>query len=143
MDDAVECGFVYFEHTADVGMRVWGRTLEELFQQASLGLVSLWVESGSIQAKQTRFIRLHASSVSELLRMWLTELIGRFDIDQFVPAKQEFLKLTETQMVAQIEGEPFDPSRHISGVEVKGVTRHQFDVSHRHNRWEAQLIFDV
>ena len=136
-------GYAFFEHTADVGMRAWGATLEELFRHAAKGLVELLVEDSVIALRETRSVVLSASTVEGLLHHWLTELIGRFDMDQFLPGGYEFDAMSETALRGRLSGECFQLGRHTHGVEVKGVTRHQFRVEHATGRWEARVIFDV
>ena len=136
-------GFEFFDHTADVGVRVTGRSLSELFVHAAQALVSLWVEDSPAHSTQQRPIALHADSVEGLLVAWLTQLIVWFDAGRFVPATYALTKISDTSLDANIAGELFDPKRHRCGVEVKGVTRHQFRVSQNPGGWEAILIFDV
>jgi SHS2 domain-containing protein len=42
-----------------------------------------------------------------------------------------------------VQGEIFVPTRHVSGVEVKGITYHQFRVQPTETGWEAKVIVDV
>ena len=45
-----------FEHTADIGLHVFGDTLPELFVHAAQGMESLLVEPASVQAVTSRDI---------------------------------------------------------------------------------------
>ena len=136
-------GFEFFEHTADVGLRVSGSTLAALFAHAAQGLVTLIAEDSTITRTDSRQVALSAGSVADLLRTWLTELIFWFDAQRFLPSAYDFQEVTETRLCGQVQGERFDPTRHTAGVEVKGVTRHQFAVEHRDALWTARIIFDV
>ena len=40
-------------------------------------------------------------------------------------------------------GEPFDPARHVPGVEVKGATLTELKVTREGDRWLAQTVVDV
>ncbi len=139
----VEQGYEFFEHTADVGMRVYGASLRELFAYAAKGLTTLWVESSSIASSETRPITLTADSVEELFGAWLKELLFWFATDRFLPAEAAFETVTPTQLTGRVSGERFDPARHAAGTEVKGLTYHQFEIKHIANGWEARVIFDV
>ena len=140
---AAERGYEFFEHTADVGMRASGSSLAELFAHAGHGLVALVAEDSAIRPVETRAVRLRAASVEELLHAWLTELLVWFDTDRFLPAEYALGSVSATALEGEVRGERFDPARHTSGTEVKGVTRHQFRVQQHADRWEAQVIFDV
>ncbi len=136
-------GYEFFEHTADVGLRASGRDVSALFINAARGLVELLVDNSRIEPRESRTVALNAASVDALLRTWLTELLVWFGQDHFLPCEYVFDTLTETSLRASVRGEPFDSSRHVYGTEVKGVTRHQLQVTHHDDGWQARLIFDV
>ena len=139
----MKTGYEFFEHTADVGLRATGRTLDELFANAARGLVELLAEDSRIEPGETRTVELSAPSVEALLCTWLTELLVWFGQDHFLPCGYAFDTLTQTNLRASVQGERFNSSRHVYGTEVKGVTRHQLQVTHQDDHWEAQVIFDV
>jgi len=139
----MKAGHEFFEHTADVGMRASGKTLAELFVHAAEGFVALLAEESRVEPKETRTVDLTADAVEPLLLAWLNQLIVWFDTEQFLPGTFALETATETIVRGQVRGERFDPSRHMSGVEIKGVTRHEFHVAHANGTWEARLIFDV
>lgn len=135
--------YEFFEHTADTGLRAYGRTLEELFVNAARGLVELLVENSPVAGTEPRMIALSASSVDQLLQKWLKELLFWFATERFLPASFHLDTVTETEVRGRIAGERFDPRRHAQGTEVKGVTYHQFRVEQMPEGWEASVIFDV
>ena len=136
-------GYEFFEHTADTGLKAYGRTLEELFANAARGLVELLVEDSPIAATDTRMMALSAPSLEALLQRWLKELLFWFATDRFLPASYHFDIVSETELRGRILGERFDPARHHQGTEVKGITYHQFRVAQTPGGWEADVIFDV
>jgi len=139
----VSASHEFFDHTADVGMRVQADSLPLLFEQAARGLVELLVESSQIKPQETRSINLTGSSTAELLRLWLTEVLVWFDTDRFIPSSYNLEITGDTTLRGSVQGERFDPPRHASGTEVKGITRHQFQLERADGHWEAQVIFDV
>jgi len=138
-----EKGYEFFEHTADAGLRAYGKTLRDLFVHAAQGLVALVVEDSPIAPRETRSVVLSAESVEALLQVWLKELLFWFSADRFVPGQYRLDIGEDMRLQGQVIGERFDPSRHIQGVEVKGVTYHQFQVTKTTNGWEARVIFDI
>lgn len=138
-----EKGYEFFEHTADTGLHAYGQTLSELFIHAAQGLVALLVEDSPIAPKEMRPITLSAPSVEMLLRTWLKELLFWFSTDRFLPGEYHLDEMNATHLRGRVVGERFDPARHTQGIEVKGVTYHQFRVSQTHNQWEADIIVDV
>ncbi len=134
--------FTFFEHTADVGMKAYGKTLEELFIHTAQGMVSLLVEDGTMGTDQTHPIQLSAESTDRLLVAWLKEVLFWFHTDRFLPGQYQ-LNVTDTELRGTVDGERFDPAKHRPGTEIKGITYHQFQLTQRGGRWEAQVIFDV
>ena len=100
-------------------------------------------EDSALRPVEARAVRLRAASVEALLHAWLTELLVWFDTDRFLPVEYALGSVSATALEGEVRGERFDPARHTSGAEVKGVTRHQFRVQQHAGRWEAQVIFDV
>ena len=143
MSEAAHKGYEFFEHTADTGMRAYGKTLPELFDRAAKGLVALLVEDGQIRAKEQRPIALTATSIEGMLEQWLRELLFWFSTDRFLPACCTFDSLSSRELRGVVQGEPFDAARHRPGTEVKGVTYHQFRVEQTTTGWQAEVIFDV
>lgn len=135
-------GYEFFDHTADVGLRVWGTTLEELFAHAAHALISLLVEDSPVAATQKRSVELSVSSVESLLRVWLSEVLLWFSTERFLVGACA-LTVSPTELSGSVQGEFFETSRHRYGTEVKGVTRHQLSVTQEAGRWIAQVIFDV
>lgn len=135
-------GYEFFEHTADVGLTATGHTLEALFEHAAQGLVELIAENSRLAPVETRAVSLTEDAVEDLLRAWLTQLLVWFDAERFVPVAYA-VAVSETAVKGTVRGERFDPSRHVCGTEVKGVTRHQFRVEQTPDGWTARIIFDV
>lgn len=140
--------FEPFEHPADAGILARGRTLEELFDHAGLGLWSLISETdlAAVPADPAvaRRIALEAVSVEELLFAWLRELLYFFSAEGMILHRHRFGVLEETRLAAESRGFRFDPLRHSPLMEVKAVTRHQFQVRKTDaGIWEARIIFDV
>jgi len=73
----------------------------------------------------------------------LKQVLMWFNTDRFLIAEGRFETATETRLSGEVVGERFDPSRHASGTEIKGVTYHQFRVAHTPAGWQAEMIVDV
>lgn len=134
------------EHTADVGLRVAGRDLAELFAHAGKGMFALMTEidkQAVARENASLFIRLWAANVQELLFLWLRENLYHFSAHRRVFFDYTFEELTETAVVARASFYLFDPCRHDAKCEIKAVTHHCFSVRKEGNRWLAEIIFDI
>src|SRR5260370_21192608 len=72
----VQTRFEIVEHPADIGFRAWGRTREELFENAALALFSLGCELAAVEEKETRTIQVTGADLETLLYAWLGALLA-------------------------------------------------------------------
>jgi SHS2 domain-containing protein len=135
--------FESFEHTADVGLRVWADRLDDLFAEAGRGFLSLLVENAEsvVEAQETR-ITVEADRAEDLLLDWLTELLYRFETDHLLLAGFD-VKLCDHRLEARCRGETLDWKRHRLQNEIKAVTYHNLRVEQRDGGWLAEVIFDI
>jgi SHS2 domain-containing protein len=131
------------EHTADVGVEIYGRTLEELFRNAGYALFNTIVEVTTVQPVVARAINVSAPDAETLLMNWLRELLYLCSVYQEVYKTFEFHSICPTELNARIRGEALDLERHRFETEIKAITYHQFAVVQHENGWQARVIFDV
>ena len=136
-------GYEFFDHTADVGIRAKGTTLEELFVRMARGLAELIAEDSGLQPRQSKLIALTAVDAEELLLAWLQELLFWFSTERFLPVKYTLAAVTQTALMGTVGGDVFDPTRHVQGREVKAITRHQLRVRQVDGAWVAEVIVDI
>jgi SHS2 domain-containing protein len=132
-----------FEHTADIGVRVFGRTYEEIFANAAYALFDHLTDLGAVEEKVPVSISLQGQDSEDLLVRWLNELLYLYESQGFLLKGVSFSHLDERSLVAEGRGEGFDPSRHLRKMEIKAVTYHQVQVRKADGIWEARVIFDV
>lgn len=135
--------FEFFDHTADMGLRVRARDLAQLFSDSALGMFSLMVPLDQFRPADALDVLLEAPDVEELLWKWLRELHYLFSTQKFVCCRFEFKELNEKMVWATCWGEYFDPAKHASEREVKAVTHHEFKVERDKDGWSAEIIFDI
>src|SRR5947209_983908 len=135
--------FEIIEHPADVGFLAYGSTLEELFANAALAMMSLACELESIQQRLSRAIEVNAADLESLLFAWLAEILGTADGEQLVFCKAELKQLSSNRAAGIVYGEKFDKTRHRAGTYVKAVTLHQLRVEKTAEGWRAQVYLDV
>ncbi len=132
------------EHTADVGFRVEGDTLEEVFLGAMEGLLGVIFQTPPKGGRRRRLL-LEAEDLESLLVRWLNELIYLVQTKGFVPGKAR-LKVEKTEegwrLKASLQGEDFKEAFGFQG-EVKSATYHGLQVREEGGRWRAQVILDV
>ena len=131
-----------FEHEADIGIRGFGNSLEQAFENAAVALYSVMVNVGKIARAEKRVIAVSATDRELLLVEWLNALLALSDIERLVFSKFEVM-IKDTSLTGIAWGEPLDRVRHEAHVEVKGATYHMLSVKEEDGRYRAQCVVDV
>src|SRR5512145_1053365 len=131
-----------FEHEADIGIRGFGRTLEEAFAHAAAAMYSVIVDLGRVEPNVSRSVNASADDREQLLVEWLNTLLAISDIERLVFSKFE-VRIEANALAGTAWGEHLDRSRHRPNVEVKGATYHQLSVRQENGRFVAQCVVDV
>jgi SHS2 domain-containing protein len=134
-----------FEHTADLGLRIFGGDLRDVFQTAAAALFDTVVANrDQVAVTETESITLAAESPEELLIAWLNELIFRSETKQRLYTQFDVhLDDAGRRLNATIGGEPIDFARHALDHEVKAATRHALCLKRDTNGWLAEVILDI
>jgi SHS2 domain-containing protein len=135
--------FEIFEHTADLGLRIWASSRNSLFADAAAGLFSLIVpDLASIRLSETRLLQLGSESLDYLLFDWLNELLYLYEVQHLLLARFD-VEVTDEGLAAQVHGEPIDHNRHVLDHEVKAITYHGLKLERSANLWLAEVIVDI
>jgi SHS2 domain-containing protein len=132
-----------FDHTADMGIRVFGQTEEEVFANAAYALFDQLTDLRKVGDKVAQEISVEGADREDLLIRWLGELLFLSQSRGFLFKEFSILHLESNFLRAIARGEIFDPSRHRFEIEIKAVTYHQVEVKQKDKGWEAKVIFDV
>lgn len=135
--------FRILDHPADLGIEARGNTLEEAFEAAAGGLLSVIVDPGSVAPRETRAVRLPASDDERLLVRWLGEVLFLVDAGGFLPARFRVAVPPDGGLEAEVRGEPIDRSRHRLRVDVKAVTYHGIAVRREAGGCSVTVYLDV
>jgi SHS2 domain-containing protein len=136
-------GYEAFEHTADVGLRVWAETLAGLFEQAAAGFINLMLDPRSVERRRSVPVSLEAEEPEELLVAWLEEILFCLEARGLAPAEARVSSLSGNALRGELVGEDFDPKRHAVRQVVKAVTYHNLEVRRVGDGYEVRVIFDV
>ena len=138
--------YEFFEHTADIGVRVFGKDLKELFVNAAVAMFEIIAarkqKAESKSAKAEKFeIRKQADNIENLLVNWLGELLFLFATKNIVFEKFEIKELDEKHIKALIFG--LAATNFDIKTEIKAVTYHMLEVKKKVKFWQARVVFDV
>ncbi|HOK80093.1 MAG TPA: archease [bacterium] len=135
--------FEYLEHPADIAIRVYGRNLEELFENAALGLYDILSPYGKTDGSEyQRNNTFYSDSKEELLVCFLNELLFIALREHLIFYKFLFnidCSEKEKKLVCDMMGHK------IEGVEreVKAVTYHRMKIRKVNNLLQTEVIFDI
>lgn len=133
--------------TADIAFEATGRDLKELFSDAADATMNVMIDNlESIEARETRQIKLSSDQLDMLLFDFLQELI------YFKDAERLLLRVRDVQIDEKEEkyflksegaGEVLDETRHHQRADVKAVTLHDFSVEKEDDGWKARVLLDI
>jgi SHS2 domain-containing protein len=135
--------FEILEHPADVGFLAYGATLEELFVNSALAMISLACDLENVRETEKRKIEASGEDVESLLYSWLAEVLAVSDAERLILRRANVTFLTEGRVRGTVYGEPIDRTRHKTGVAIKAVTLHQFAVENVDDSWRARVFLDL
>ncbi|MEA1963867.1 MAG: archease [Candidatus Aerophobetes bacterium] len=135
--------YEFINHTADIGIKIGGGSLNELFENAAYALFDIIAELNKVRVKDFIKVKIEGEKIDELLADWLRELLYKFNGEGYLLKKFKVERAGEKGLEAEVGGEKLDLAQHSLKREVKAVTYHGLTVKRRDKRWEAQIIFDV
>jgi|SRR6516162_4412863 SHS2 domain-containing protein len=134
--------FEFFEHTADLGLRVRAADVDTLFEEAAKGLFTAVVEDlAVVEDREQVILELESDDYAYLLFDWLNELLYHFDTRRMVFGHFE-VHVEGKRLKGVAGGELLDPVRHSLSHEVKAITYHRLRVEHA-DGWLAEVIVDI
>jgi SHS2 domain-containing protein len=169
LDEIPVPGVRGLDHTADIGLEIWGGSLPELFERAALAAVWLVMERDpepessppdSPPPREERSVDLVEEELGLLLRSWLRIILSWAETEGFVLMETR-TALVPVPLCGSPDGQAFGLKARVWGQldmgprvrEIKGVTFHGLRVERRRveprwvepreEGWLAQVIFDV
>ena len=133
-------GYEILEHTADVGLRAWGPSLEGCFSQATWGLAEIIGIAAPGRGERVS-IEVTAADPGGLLVDWLNEVL--------------YLHDSRDALLTGVEVDSVEPElargtvtlaardRPVEGTQVKAVTYHRLSVVRAGDRFVAEVYLDV
>jgi SHS2 domain-containing protein len=133
--------FEILEHKADLKIRVFGKTKEELFENAMVGMFKAAKYETTKRLTTKRLTtKIKSVDLPSLLVDFLNEVLYLVETKKLVFEKVEFKKFTENEIDAILIGKPLKRM----GVHIKGVTYHDLNIHQRKDKtWEVTILFDI
>ena len=135
--------FEVLDHTADIGLIVYGEDLKALFENAGEAFFHLMTDLKKVRPRTERRIEIGKENLERLMVDWLTGLLYLHDVEHLLFKKFQVESVGEDGLRARVKGEPFQEGIHVMKTGVKAVTYHQIEVRETKEGWRARIIFDL
>jgi SHS2 domain-containing protein len=130
-------------HQADIGVRGFGNSKEEAFEQAAMALTAVITDPTSVLLREQVEVECEAPDDELLLVNWLNALVYEMATRNMLFGRYRVFFEGST-LRGQAWGEAIDIERHEPAVEVKGATCTNLRVGQDDaGRWFAQCVVDV
>lgn len=138
-------GYRFLEHTSDVYVEAYGKSLEEAFEEAAKALTDTIVDITKIDLQLEENIKVSGVDLEDLLVRWLNELLYKFDAENkvFAEFKVKSLDKTRCTLEAIAKGELYNPDKHDFKVEVKSVTYGMLSIEESPEITKIRVLFDI
>ncbi|MEW6556822.1 MAG: archease [Elusimicrobiota bacterium] len=134
--------FETINHTADVGIVAYGKTLHELFENAASGMFSMIIPPDKVKEKLLISISIDAHDLEELLITYLNELLYYYSTKKVLFKRFEILELSETHLDARVSGEKIADHEILN--DIKAATYHNLKIEKlADGTYKTPIIFDV
>jgi len=133
----------HFSHGSDIGVRGFGNSIEEAFEQAAVALTAVVADVSCVENPESVEVRCDAPDVELLLLSWLNAVIYEMAVRTMLFST--FRVVTSgCSLTGTLSGEKCDPGRHQLAVEAKGATVTVLKVARQESgEWLAQCVIDV
>ncbi len=128
------------EHKADLKIRAFGKTKEELFLNMMLGMQESMKPETKNDEKSLRQIKIKSLDFPALLVDFLSQVLYHNQINKEVYNDVNFSRLSDNELEAEVSGQKIESF----GEDVKAVTFHGLDIHQKEDgEWEATVLFDI
>lgn len=141
-------GFEYLDHTADIQIHSWGRSLKESFEQACIGMFGYMTELPKVVINEelTSTFEVEGHDLQSLLFALMDEFLFRFSAEDFMVCPEiKIVEFDRENFKIKVEGhgEPFDLAKHPQGTEIKAITYSAMQIHTDRPKNDVYVIVDI
>jgi len=132
-----------FDHTADIGIRVKGKDLKELFKNAGLALFQISTRKQFTKDKKhtTITVKQSADNLGDLFVNWLNELLSLSAANSVIFHDIKVKSINNNSLEAIAVGS--STANYKMNTEIKAATYHKLKIEEGREGWIAEVILDV
>ena len=127
------------EHPADVKVQSFGKTKEELFLNAMIGMVAVLRPKIKNQKSKCK-IRVKSVDLNALLVDFLNEVLYLVQTNKEIYNNIKFIKFEDKKLEAELTGSKIESFSE----DIKAVTYHGLEIKkNKKGLWEGIVLFDI
>jgi SHS2 domain-containing protein len=132
----------HFEHQADIGVRGFGNSPQQAFEQAALAMSAIITDLSLVETREEVTLSCEEDDQELLLADWLNALVYEMATRKMLFSRFK-VNIDNGRLSASAWGEATDVKRHQPAVEIKGATYTELAVQQIQGQWLAQCVVDV
>ncbi len=135
--------YFIIDHTADLGIQVFGIDPKQLFTHAGLSMFDLITDIQKLTVEDEHLVSVKGEDWPDLMVVWLRELLYMWVGKEMLVKSIDIQSIGEFKVSARVAWARFDPDCHVINREIKAVTYHQIQVTRTSRGWTSTIIFDI
>ncbi|VDN50332.1 unnamed protein product [Dracunculus medinensis] len=144
--EPVEVKYEYLDHTADVQLHAWGKTLEEAVEQLLVSMYGYMTELSSVNVEYSFDMKASGIDLISLVARLLDEALYCFSTEPFFVGRiAEVLSFDRQKFEISVRcwGDSFDIEQHPQGTEIKAITYSNMQINETSERTDIFVIVDI
>lgn len=134
--------FEFLEHTADVKFQAFGKSIEKVFENSALAMISTMTKQ-RIKKKIKKDLKVKGKDFESLMYNFLEEILFIMDTEAFVLGGIRKLKIDKKNFELRAELLGDSPKKYEFHLDVKAITYNEMFVREEKKNWIAQVVLDV
>lgn len=130
------------DHTADIGIEVIGKDIEELFSNSVIALFDLMSGGKSTDMEEEKSFSVEEKEKDIAAVSILEECLFLFESENF-SADRCSIEKSESVYEVKLYGGRLKREELTQGVEIKAVTYHQLSIEKKEDYFSMKVIFDI
>ena len=131
------------DHTADIGLKIFGNSLPNLFANAGYALCDTLADISKVSPVTKQTFCLQRDTTEELLVEWMGNLLYTFETEDLLFSRFNILSIDKNALSAEVEGAFFNSAVHTIKNEIKAVTYHNLKIEEKSGLWQAEVVLDI
>ena len=132
-----------FPHPSDIGLTVYGGSLQQLFENAAFALFDTLCNLDAVSEVESVDIDVHGDDRESLLVNFLNELLYLQSVNGWLFRRIEIPLFREHSLNATAWGELYKMETHELFHEIKCATYHNLQIRKKWGKWRVDIVFDV